>query len=214
MGKPVKIKFKNKVTGKTETVTCHDPDTCREHAWISRAHGGSEIKTFADFHGQATYEDDENVTFDTYNKDSIVKELYDERTVEIRDNNSIPSANPYSYAPKDSDVLCEDCGEVLEYRVMKWNNDQYDGKEWVWVHKNKPELNFFSNPSLNNNLHIEGTGPYGHQPVSPAHHSKRPSWCTHCGTLGSIEVERDSWADNYFCTNPECDFKERYSIGD
>lgn len=214
MGKPVKIKFKNKVTGKTEIVTCHDPDTCREHTWISRAYGGSETKTFADFHGQATYEDDDNVTFDTYNKDSIVKELYDDRTLEIRTNDSFVSVNPYGYAPKDSEVLCEDCGEVLEYRVMKWDNEQYDGREYVWVHKDKPEFNFFSNHSLNKNLHIEGEGAYGDQPTRPAHHSKTPSWCTKCGTLGSIEVDRDAWADNISCNNPECDYTQRYSLGD
>ena len=214
MTKPVKIKFKNKVTGKTEIVSCHDPATCREHAWLSRAWVGSETKVVADFHGQATYEDDDNVSLENYVKDSIVSELYDERTLEIRDNDTFVSINPFSYKPKNSEVICEDCGEVLEYRVMKWDNNQYDGREQTWVHRDKPELNFFSNHSLNNNLHIEGSGTYSDQPIAPAHHSKAPSWCTRCGTLGSIEVDRDMWADNVSCSNPECDYQERYSLGD
>lgn len=214
MAKPVKIKFKNKVTGKTETVTCHDPATCREHSWLSRAWAGSEAKVIADFHGEATYEDDDNVSVENYVKDSAIKELYDDRTLEIRNNNSFVSINPFSYAPKDSEVICEKCGEVLEYRVMQWDNDQYDGREHVWVHRDKPELNFFSNHSLNKNLHIEGAGTYHDQPVGEAHHSKKPSWCTRCGTLGSIEVDHDMWADNVTCNNPDCDYEERYSLGD
>lgn len=215
MSKPVEIKFKNKVTGKMETIKCHDPATCREHAWLARSSETDSTKVFADFHGQATYSDEDSVSLDSYTKDSIINEMYDERTLEVRTNSSPEIIGyPFSYKPKDSEVICEDCGEILEYRVMKWDNEQYDGREQVWVHKNAPELNFFSNYSLNKNLHIEGQGHYGNQPVSPAHHSKAPSWCTRCGTLGSIVVDRDMWADNVSCSNPECDYQVRYSLGD
>lgn len=214
MSKPVKIKFKNKTTGKVEIVTCHDPATCREHSWLSRAWAGADKKYIADFHGEATYEDDDNVSVENYLKDSAIKEIYDDRTLEVRDNNSFVSINPFTYAPKTGDVICKDCGEVLEYRVMAWDNEQYDGREHVWVHRDRPDLNFFSNPSLNKNLHIEAQGAYKEQPVGDAHHSQVPSWCHRCGTPDSIKVERDAWADNVSCTNPECDYSERYSLGD
>lgn len=214
MTKPVRIKFKNKATGKTEIVSCHDPATCREHAWLSRAWAGSEKKVIADFHGEATYEDDDNVSVENYMKDSALQELYDEYTIEVRNNNSFVSINPFSYQPKNSEVICQDCGEVLEYRVMRWENESYDGRDEVWVHRDKPELNFFSNPSLNKNLHIATEGEYERHPVGDAHHSKVPSWCRRCGTLDSIVVTREPYMDYIDCSNPECDYHEKYSIGD
>lgn len=214
MSKPVKIKFRNKTTGKIEVVSCHDPATCREHSWLARAWKGYSTDVIEDFHGVAKYEDEENVSLENYMNDSMVKDIYDDYTQEVVTNDSYVSVNPFGYAPNTGVVICDDCGEELEYRIMRWENEQYDGREHVWVHKNHPELNFFRNPSLNKNLHIEGEGTYNDQPVSPAHHSKVPSWCRRCGTLGSIVVEHDPWADNVSCSNPECDYKERYSLGD
>lgn len=217
MTKPVQIKFKNKATGKMETIKCHNPATCREHAWLARSSETDSTKVFADFHGQATYENEDSVSLDVYNNDSIVNELYDSYTLKV-DSNASAAAEGYTskfpFSPKDGSAECEKCGNEVEHRVMKWENDQYNGREQVWVHKGKPELDFFSNVSLNRNLHIEGDGKYQNQPTGDAHHVHPKSWCSSCGTVGSIVVDRDMWADNFSCANPECDFEVRHSLGD
>lgn len=218
MGKPVKIKFKNKATGKMEVVNCHDPETCREHAWLVQNSSGNRKHLFKgvnvdDLEASATVEDESNITIDDYYHDSIVDDLYEAYTIEVV--NPVPNpAMPYLYTPKDTAPTCRECGNELERRDMKWNNDTFANHGTVWVHKDNHELDFFDIKMLNKNLHIEATGELGNKPTGDRHYPHPTPWCLRCGTVGSISNYSDAWADYEKCNAEGCGYEQRYSLGD
>lgn len=182
--------------GKVAEEKCDNPKTCSKHASLFRGQSNAFPQLNDDVET-----DSDSVSADSY----ALQELYDDLTVGKPSNTP---ENPYTTGPKDAPATCKKCNEELELRTMKWSNDQYDGVQQVWIHKGKPELDFFSNASLNANLNIPK------EVSGKRHHSDVNGWCRDCGTVGSVKLEQQAWADVVTCTAPGCGFYRRYSIGD
>lgn len=199
--------------GNLQKAKCHDPLTCREHANIFAGsnHPVLNYATIRDLEGKKL--DSSAVTLDDYELNERKAALYFKYTDSVPEND-MTREMPYTVKPKSGVVTCTKCNEELELRNMKWENESYKGRDYVWIHKNKPEFDFFQNPSLNNNLEIKGSGSYSNQPVEPAHYERHESWCHKCGTVGSLKLSQEAYYDRTTCTNPECDYEDLYSIGD
>jgi hypothetical protein len=201
-------------SGQTQKAKCHDPLTCREHANIFAGsnHPAMSRAALSELEDKNDA-DNAGVSVKDYEISERKEALYYTHTMDIP-TNDMSRENPYTVKPKDGKVVCTKCNEELELRTMKWENESYNGRDRVWIHKNKPENDFFQNPSLNKNLEIQGTGTFSNTPVEPAHYENHEPWCPKCGTVGSLKLTMEPYYDRNDCTNPECNYESSYAIGD
>lgn len=144
---------------------------------------------------------------DSYNKNRETEKLYKKHTVKINGNEMLNNAFPFEYSPKGRNVVCNECGIPLESRTMRWNIEDYDGTNDVWVHQGRPDLDFFPDHILNDNLNIKAVGIFEDEPTGNHHYPVMDEWCVKCGTVGSVEKYEYPWADYYACMVDGCDYE-------